>query len=127
MSSFFWTITPDEQWHWGGYDTREAALAEGRCEHPGKTIFTGTSSNADARAMMPDGDDLIDHMRNQSGDYGDEDGDWLAYISKEAKAELGERVQAVILKWLEEAEELPTFGLIEEIQEHAPEATQAQA
>lgn len=127
MSDFFWTTTPDEHWSCGGYATREEALACGRLEAPGKTIHTGILAPANIHAMMPDGEDLIDHMRNASSDYGDEDGDWLAHVSKEAKAELGERVQAAILKWLEEANELPTFGLIQEIQEHAPEATQAQA
>lgn len=127
MANFFWTTTPDDTWHWGGYDSRNAALAEGRKEHPGETIHTGILSPANALDMMPDGSDLLDHLRNDSSDHGDADGDWLAHVSKEAEEDLGKRVQAVILAWLEEQGELPTFGLIVDSETHPPEPASAEA
>lgn len=118
---FFWTTQPDEHWSNGPFPSREAALQDGREQAPGKTIHTGILITAPLESILPDGDDIIDHMRNASADLGDDDNDWLGHVSVEDTKDLGTRVQTVIRIWLDESRENPTFGLIESIEEHLPE------
>lgn len=118
---FFWATQPDDHWSNGPFPSREAALQDGRERAPGKTIHTGILVLASLDSILPDGDDVIDHMRNAASDLGDEDNDWLGHISKEDTKDLGDRVQTVIRIWLDDSRENPTFGLIESIEEHLPE------
>lgn len=120
MDEFFWTTDPGEPWRNGPHPSREAALAEGRLELPSSVIYTGLLAPANLEAIMPDGEDILDHLRNAANDQGDSEGEWLSFVSREARDDLEDRVRAVIRTWLASHEEMPSFGLITEEETHAP-------
>ena len=121
---FYWTIHPEDHWFNGPHASREAALQDGRKQHTRSTIFTGIFNRPHLCALMPDGGDIIEHLRNQASDFGDTDNEWLNYVKKGEIEDLTARVQAVVKAWLEGINEIPTFGTIEDVQESAAGLTE---
>src|SRR5687768_17377217 len=87
----------DEENYIGKYSSREEAMADGFSNPDVKTVWTGECV---VPSRTPDADDLIEQVIEdttcESGEWSE---DFLSTVSKEARADLQERLQALWDEW----------------------------
>jgi hypothetical protein len=102
--------------------TREEAVLlciEEEEPEEGATIETALSVPIHPTSFMPDADEIIDSMTNQANDeVGEVSEDWLANVTADRKIDLQDKIHTVILKWLEEGDDIPKFWRCSQIQQH---------
>lgn len=125
-----------EDWAWwpadsdncrNGFSTKEEAIEAARAYVLGvnepdgfiaksQNIFVGPTVTAEPDFVIPDGDDILEHMQDQAEGNTDEGGmflasemGWLDGVTNEQRDELTKAVRPIIRKWLEDHGRMPTW------------------
>jgi hypothetical protein len=130
MSETF-CFSTDNEFFSGSATSREDALADAINENDpesGRVVYTGISVPYSIREFIPNGEHIIDAMRDRACDEADEFADgWLDTVTKEQEAELHALMIQAVEGWADKNNLNPTFYRVRDIEEHQIPAVAAEA
>lgn len=105
----------DEIWCGGICDSINECIDEAIADET-DTIALGYAKPYEVEYI--DGDLIIEWLQEQAYDeFGEVTEDWLDYITKEQREDLNNRLLKVVLEWLKDCKEQPTFYRVEPFDE----------
>lgn len=123
-------FSTDEEHFRGDFDTREAALEaateaflDGCDEEPGYigTVWTAEARKPDIEALIPDCDDLAEHVIEFMNQYAREnyydEAEW-PYVGGDDESDLANRLRPVVESWVKEKCLAPDFWACEAVKAH---------
>lgn len=120
---YTWNFDRDAKiWNNGEFDSIEECLAEaasGLKLDGTETVYIGEIEKlTESEIVGYYGDDLIYQMQNNVWDkVGEIAEDWLSCVKKEDISKLDEKIKKVLIDWLQEIGEMPSFYLVRNVRE----------
>lgn len=113
----YFAFSHNEETYYGKYTSREEAASAGfEDDDEAMQVWTGECVTP---ARTPDADNLIEQVsESTTADSGEWSEDYLMHVSKEARADLQERLQALWDDWEAKWNEEPTFYNVENVEQH---------